>query len=71
MLTCQGELHGTAAARSREHEVLVIVPDVAHANIAVDEELVRPPGADVKETRGAVDVGGGGGGGGAEVTLHE
>jgi hypothetical protein len=51
--------------------VLVIVPDVAHLNVAVDEELVRPPGADVKETRGAVDVGGGGGGGGAEVTLHE
>jgi hypothetical protein len=50
--------------------VLVIVPDVAQPNVAVDEELVRPPGADVKETRGAVDAGGGGGGG-AEVTLHE
>jgi hypothetical protein len=70
LLTVRGELHGTAAARSREHVVLVIVPDVAHANVAVDEEVVRPPGADVKEMRGAVDVGGGGGGG-AEVTLHE
>ena len=37
LLTCHGELHGTAVARSREHEVLVIVPDVAHAKVAVDD----------------------------------